>query len=98
MDVHFTLHGLEFEWDAEKARMNVEKHGVTFVEAAEAFRDPYGLHGEASTNDEDRVFVIGMTESTRTLFVVHAERADTTRIISARPATRAERRAYERNR
>jgi uncharacterized DUF497 family protein len=41
MDITYRLQGVTFEWDEEKARTNVEKHGVTFEEAAEAFFDPF---------------------------------------------------------
>ena len=56
MDTTYLLQGVTFEWDAEKARGNVEKHGITFEEAAEAFFDPFSLSGDASVQGEDRVF------------------------------------------
>ena len=95
MDIVYRLQGLELEWDESKARRNVEKHGVTFEEAAEAFFDPFYQTGDASVNDELRDFVLGYSLAQRLLLVIYTERGERTRIISARPATRAERKLYE---
>ena len=95
MDIIYRLQGMEFEWDENKAQSNVQKHGVTFEEAAEVFFDPFYQTGDASMNDEERDFIIGYTFSQRLLLVVYTERGDRTRIISARPTTRAERKVYE---
>jgi uncharacterized DUF497 family protein len=96
MDVTYQLQGVLFEWDDNKAQINVQKHGVTFEEAAEAFFDPFYQTGDASVNDnEERNFIIGYTFSQRLLLAVYTERDDRNRIISARPATRAERIIYE---
>jgi uncharacterized DUF497 family protein len=95
MDIIYRLQGLEFEWDEDKARRNVEKHGVTFEEATEAFFDPFYQTGDASVNDELRDFVLGYSLAQRLLLVIYTERGERTRIISARPATRAERKLYE---
>jgi len=96
MDVAYQLQGVLFEWDDNKARTNIQKHGVTFEEAAEVFFDPFHQTGDASVEDaEERDFIIGYTFSQRLLLAVYTERADRTRIISARPATRAERIVYE---
>ena len=95
MDIIYRLQGIEFEWDENKARSNVEKHGVTFEEASEAFFDPFYQGGDASVNDEQRDFIIGYSLSQRLLLVVHMERGERMRIISARPATRPERKLYE---
>jgi uncharacterized DUF497 family protein len=59
MDIIYQLQGVEFEWDAEKARSNIANHGVTFEEAAEVFFDPFYQGGDASTEDEAHEFVIG---------------------------------------
>lgn len=64
--VVYRLQGVEFEWDDQKARENIEKHGITFEEAVEVFFDPF-----------------------------YTERRERTQIISARLATRAERKHYE---
>jgi hypothetical protein len=95
MDITYRLQGVTFEWDQEKARVNVEKHGVTFEEAAEAFFDPFCQGGDASSAGERRDFLLGYSLAQRLLLVVHTDRSNRTRIISARQATRAERKLYE---
>ncbi len=95
MDVIYRLQGIEFEWDDNKARVNFEKHSIRFEEAAEAFFDPFYQIGDASVNDERREFILGYSLSQRLLLVVFVERAERTRILSARRATRAERKLYE---
>lgn len=95
MDIIFRLQGIEFEWDENKAENNVEKHGITFEEAAEVFSDPFYQGGDASGSYEQRDFIIGYSFSHRLVLVVYAERGERTRIISARPATRYERKIYE---
>ena len=88
---------VQFEWDPEKAEANLRKHGVAFTEAATVFFDPLSLtvpdplHSEA----EDRFVVTGLSQSQRHLVVVHVDRGDRIRIISARLATAAERKRYE---
>jgi uncharacterized DUF497 family protein len=91
MDIIYHLQGVEFEWDEEKARSNIADHGVTFEEAAEAFYQG----GDASTEDEAREFIIGYSLAQRLLLVVYVDRGERTRIISARQATRPERKLYE---
>jgi uncharacterized DUF497 family protein len=95
MTVSYHLQGIAFEWDDQKARANVEGHGVTFEEAAEAFLDPFALSADASVSGEQRDSILGYSFAQRLLLVVHMERSEVTRIISARPATRAERKLYE---
>lgn len=95
MDVIYRLQGNEFEWDTNKAQINLEKHGVTFEEAAEAFFDPFYQTGDATVNGEVRQFILGYSLSYRILFVIYVERNQRTRIISARPATRQEKKQYE---
>jgi len=86
-----------FEWDPDKAATNAARHGVTFGEAATVFADPRALYeyDAAHSTDEDRFHAIGMSARPRVLLVVHCERGELIRIISARPATPAERRRYE---
>lgn len=95
MDIAYRLENLEFEWNLDKAERNIDKHGVTFEEAAEVFLDPFYVMGDASANNEDREFVLGYSLAERLLLVVHLEKGPTIRIISARVATRTERRLYE---
>jgi uncharacterized DUF497 family protein len=80
--------------DEEKATSNLVKHGISFAEAATVFADPLAVYlGDGSGTE--RMVVIGMSLRNRVLFVVHVERGRRERIISARPASRAERAVYE---
>ena len=98
MDVTYRLQGIEFVWDDDKAQTNIRKHGISFEEATEAFFDPFYQMGDASVDeDEQRDFIVGYTFYQHLLLVVYTERSTQTRIISARPATRVERTAYEDN-
>ena len=86
-----------FEWDPEKAELNLERHGVSFEEATTAFTDLMSLttFDPAHSDDEDRFVLLGAARSGRLVVVVHTVRDDAIRIISARLATRGERRQYE---
>lgn len=97
MDVRFELNGIGFVWDGDKARSNPSTHdGATFEQAAEGFFDPFVKVVDASRDDEARDAIIGMDMRWNLLFVVHiAFENDEIRIISARKATRAERKHYE---
>jgi uncharacterized protein len=88
---------MEFEWDAEKAASNARKHGVTFGEAATAFGDPLAItyFDPDHSAEEDRYVTIGTTAQGRVVIIAHTDRGDVVRIISARTATRRERRLYE---
>jgi uncharacterized protein len=88
---------LAFEWDADKAAANAQKHGVRFEEAATAFADPLSITVPDPDHSvgEDRYILIGRSLVSRLLVVVHLERGARVRLISARLATRRERRAYE---
>jgi hypothetical protein len=89
-----------FDWDPGKAARNLEKHGVTFFEAASVFTDSEALdlRDEAHSSAESRSWRIGMSDEGRVLTVVYAVRrledGEAIRIISARPASRKERAAY----
>jgi uncharacterized DUF497 family protein len=95
MNVAYRLQGIEFEWDSDKARSNKAKHGIGFEEGCEVFLDPFYQEGDASTQEEQRNFIIGYSLSQRMLLVVHLIRGKRIRLISARLATRAERKLYE---
>jgi uncharacterized protein len=98
VDVLYSIGGLEFIWNVHKAAANVEKHGIRFELACEVFFDPLARALDAGTSAESRDALVGETEQRHLLFVVHIEQdAQAIRIISARPATAAERRAYEDN-
>jgi uncharacterized DUF497 family protein len=88
---------LEFEWDPDKAASNAAKHGVSFEEAATVFGDPFSLtaYDPDHSQDEDRYITMGSSVDNRLLLVSHTDREDRIRIISARLATRRERKAYE---
>ena len=88
---------LTFKWDADKARTNERKHGVSFDEAATVFGDPLSvaIPDPDHSEDEDRFILLGSTYLGRVLVVVHTDRVDNIRIISARLACKTERRAYE---
>ncbi len=88
---------MEFQWDARKARANERKHAVSFHEAATVFGDPLAITFADPDHsvDERRFLTFGESWSGRLLVVAHADRGDRVRIISARQATRGERRIYE---
>ncbi len=88
-----------FEWDPQKAKTNFEKHGITFDEASTVFKDNLSLtiDDPLHSYDEERLVLIGMSYKNRLLVVVHTEREDSIRIISARKAVKRERRYYENN-
>jgi len=88
---------LEFEWDPDKAVANANKHGITFEEAASVFGDPLSLtaYDPDHSQDEDRYITLGTSAEGRLLMISHTDRDDRIRIISARKATRRERKAYE---
>jgi uncharacterized DUF497 family protein len=89
---------MRFDWDANKALINVVKHKISFREATEVFSDPNALEGYDTlhSTNETRFSIIGFS-TRRLLFVVYTERsADTVRLISARKVNNAERKIYER--
>jgi uncharacterized DUF497 family protein len=89
---------VDFEWDEEKEKMNIIKHGVSFRAAERVFFDPARIErhdNEHSTTTEDHWQTVGVYEDA--LFVVYLERGEKTRIISARVAEPIERRMYNGN-
>ena len=86
-----------FEWDANKAGSNLAKHGVHFEEAATVFGDPLSvtIFDPAHSQAEDRFIILWRSHLDKLLVVVHTERGDDIRIISARRASRRERKQYE---
>ena len=88
---------LEFEWDPRKAAANLKRHpGVSFTEAATAFADPMSITvaDPDHSGDEDRCILIGRSRVARLLVVVHVERGEKIRIISARKANKTETKVY----
>ena len=88
---------LRFSWDQRKAQSNAVKHGISFEEAASAFGDPLSLTVEDADHSrgEKRYILVGETYGRRLVVVSHTERANVIRIISARMATKLERKTYE---
>ncbi|MEM9009430.1 MAG: BrnT family toxin [Cyanobacteria bacterium P01_F01_bin.86] len=90
---------IEFIWDEQKAETNIAKHGVSFEEAKTAFYDPNArvTYDPDHSQDEDRYILLGISESLRILVVCHLYREDeeTIRLISARKATKPERKQYQ---
>lgn len=88
---------MDFEWDQIKADSNRDKHGISFGDASTAFADPRSLAipDEAHSADEERWVLLGRSVEGELLVVVHVDRGETIRIISARRATSRERQDYE---
>lgn len=88
---------MEFEDDPEKAAKNLKKHKVSFEEAASVFGDPMALTFSDPDHSigERRWLMFGTSRTGRILAVIYTDRADKYRIISARLATRHERKIYE---
>jgi uncharacterized protein len=88
---------MEFEWDPSKAARNLAIHRVSFSKAATVFGDPSAItfYDPAHSEDEDRYLTFGYSVERQLLVVSHTDRGHRTRIISARPATRRERKIYE---
>ena len=90
--------GLRFTWDPRKASANLRKHGVSFDEASTAFADPLSITvpDPDHSDDETRFLLVGQSLRQRILVVIHAERSESViRLVSARLASRRERRIYE---
>lgn len=88
---------MRFEWDEEKAKVNLKKHRIGFEEATTVFTDPLSISitdPDHSAN-EQRYIEIGSSDNDRILVVVYTERDSNIRIISCRKATSSERKVYE---
>ena len=87
---------LVFEWSGTKAEANRRKHGVTFEEALTVFRDPLSrtIPDPDHSESEQRFVTLGLSTRHRLIAVVHTDREDRVRLISARRATRNEQRNY----
>jgi uncharacterized DUF497 family protein len=88
---------MRFEWDRGKSKSNLSKHDVPFEEAATVFGDPLSLtiSDPGHSDEEDRFVTIGVSSKLRTIVLVHTDRGDHVRIVSARQATTRERKDYE---
>ncbi len=96
VDIEYELRGIRFRWNADKARRNAEKHGVSFEQAAQVFFDPFLQLVDASVCEEARDAAIGADFEFRILFVVHLLiEDDYLRLVSARKVDASERARYE---
>ena len=88
---------MKFEWDPKKAQSNLRKHKVSFEEGATALMDPMAATGDDPDHSisENRYVTFGVSERGRLLVMAHTEEDDTIRIISARVASKGERKVYE---
>ena len=88
---------MEFEWNSDKADLNLRKHSVSFQEAATVFNDSLSttFPDPEHSIGENRYVIIGLSGYGQLLVVSHTDRRDRVRIISAQKATRQERRFYE---
>ena len=90
---------MNYQWDPNKAQSNLDKHNVDFADAVGVFEDAWALTIEEQyVNDEPRFVTLGMDFLGRVLVVVYTYRGDDIRLISARRATKRQRRTYERRR
>ena len=92
------MEDIRFEWDERKNRLNVRKHGVSFEEAGSVFFDEDALefYDDEHSDWEDRFLMLGMSARLRVLLVCHCMREGGTviRLISARKATKNEKKLY----
>lgn len=86
---------MSYEWDPNKAKSNFKKHGVKFADAVGVFEDENAITIDDENEKEDRYVTIGMDFLSRILVVVYTFRDIVIRIISARKATKREKRMYE---
>ncbi len=88
---------MQFEWNTEKAEANLKKHGVSFDEAETVFDDPlFVIFADPDHSfEENRFIIMGESNQNRLLVVSYTEHPPATRLISAREATRPERKKYE---
>jgi len=98
--ISYTSGDMVFNWNEYKAESNEKKHGVSFEEAATAFRDENAkiYDDDDHSQDEERFILVGYSKISRLLVVCHCCRGkenDVIRIISARKANRHERQSYE---
>ena len=83
-----------YEWDPNKAKQNLRKHGVAFADAVSVFSDDSAVTIEDINPEEERFATLGMDALGRILVVVYTWRKDNIRLISARKATENERKQY----
>ncbi len=84
-----------YQWDSEKALSNRQKHRIDFADAIGVFEDPYALTIEDPDSEDERFITLGLDFLGRILAAVYTYRGEAIRLISARPATKKEIKAYE---
>ncbi len=89
---------VDFQWDFRKAATNFTKHGIYFADAVTVLEDAFALTMRDLNEEEERWITLGMDVLGRLLVVIYTWRGQTIRLVSARPATRGERRQYEEKR
>lgn len=91
--MHTIVH-MGYEWDPDKAKLNIRKHRIVFADAVSVFFDDSAITVEDNNPDEVRFATLGMDAFGRVLVVVYTRREDNIRLISARKATEKERKQY----
>jgi hypothetical protein len=86
---------MTYQWDDDKATANLRKHGIDFADAVSVFSDDLAITIPDERFDEERFITVGMDAFSRVLVVVYTWRGNEIRLISARQATRRERKQYE---
>ena len=86
---------MTYQWDNDKATANLRKHGIDFADAVSVFSDDLAITIPDERFDEERFITVGMDAFSRVLVVVYTWRGNEIRLISARKATRPERKQYE---
>ncbi len=88
---------IDFEWDPQKNKANIQKHNIGFREASTVFKDTLSItiFDPDHSIDEDRYITIGTSNLGRIIMVSHTDRGNRTRIINARELTNTERKDYE---
>jgi len=86
---------VKFEWDPQKAKSNLRKHGVDFADCVSVLFDDHAITIKDDSSEEERFFTIGADALGRILVVVYTWRGERIRMISARKATKHERKSYE---
>lgn len=86
---------MRYQWDKDKAATNLSKHGIDFADAVSVFSDDLAITTQDKRFDEERFITIGMDVFGRVLILVYTFRGNQIRVISARKATRPERKQYE---
>jgi len=92
---------MRFEWDTEKEKLNIQKHGISFEQASYVFADPFALsqYDDEHSQIEDRWILLGRSLNDTILTIIHTFKeesgTESVRIISARKATNSEKQVYQ---